>query len=97
LHIAKHALGVRHHGGEAAVKRAMLTGDEAGVTKIEQRIVLDHIGVESEPPYIAPARGPPLWEECGDAQMGDGVQIEPNWDMQAQATPDFEVDQRISW
>jgi hypothetical protein len=23
------------------------------------------------------ARGPPLWAECGDVQMGDGAQIEP--------------------
>jgi hypothetical protein len=29
--------------------------------------------------------------------MGDGAQIEPDWDMEAQATPDFEVYQRISW
>ena len=25
------------------------------------RKILDHIGVDSEPPHIAPARGPPLW------------------------------------
>lgn len=24
--------------------------------------ILDHIGVESEPPHISPARGPPLWD-----------------------------------
>ena len=59
--------------------------------------ILDHIGVDSEPPHIAPARGPPLWEEC-DAQMGDGAQIEPaDWDLATQPAPDFEVDQRISW
>ena len=23
--------------------------------------ILDHIGVDSEPPHISPARGPPLW------------------------------------
>jgi hypothetical protein len=61
------------------------------------RKILDHIGVDAEPPHIAPARGPPLWEEC-DAQMGDGAQIEPaDWDLAAQPAPDFEVDQRISW
>lgn len=60
--------------------------------------ILDHIGVDSEPPHIAPARGPPLWEECGEAQMGDGAQVEPtDWDLAAQPAPDFEVDQRISW
>ena len=61
----------------------------------------DHIGVDSEPPHISPARGPPLWKECGDAQMGKGVQIEPayatDWDGAAQLTLDFEVDQRIGW
>ena len=59
------------------------------------RRILDHIGVDSEPPHISPARGPPLWDEC-DAQMGDGAQIEPDWDLAAQPAPDYEVDQRIS-
>lgn len=65
------------------------------------RRILDHIGVDSEPPHISPARGPPLWDDCGDAQMGDGAHIEPDWatdwDGAAQPTPGFEVDQRISW
>ena len=64
------------------------------------RQILDHIGVESEPPHIAPARGPPLWEGC-DAQVDDGVQSEPDWatdwDGAVQPAPDFEVDQRINW
>jgi len=65
---------------------------------VQIRKILHHIGVDSEPPQISPARGPPLWEECGDAQMGDGAQIEPaDWDLVAQAAPGFEVDQRISW
>ena len=62
----------------------------------EVRKILNHIGVDSEPPSIAPARGPPLWQDC-DAQMGEGVQIEPDWDLAAQAAPDYEVDQRINW
>jgi hypothetical protein len=49
--------------------------------------IRDHIGVDSEPPHISTARGPPLWDDCSDAQMDD-------W---AQATPDFEVNLRISW
>ena len=61
------------------------------------RRILDHIGVDSEPPHISPARGPPLWDECGDAQSDDGAQIEPDWDLAAQPAPDYEVDQRISW
>jgi hypothetical protein len=62
------------------------------------RKILDHIGVDSEPPHISPARGPPLWNDDGDAQMDDGAQIDPaDWDLAPQARPDFEVDQHISW
>ena len=42
-------------------------------TQIEK--ILNHIGVDSEPPHIAPLRGPPLWEDGGDAQMDEGVHI----------------------
>jgi hypothetical protein len=59
--------------------------------------ILGHIGVDPEPPHIAPARGPPLWEDCGDAQIDHGAQIEPDWDLAAQPAPEYEVDQRISW
>jgi hypothetical protein len=55
------------------------------------RKILEHIGVDSQPPRIAPARGPPMWEDC-DAQTHDAVQIESDWgtgwDLAAQATPD---------
>lgn len=62
------------------------------------RHILDHIGADSEPPRISPARGPPLWDDCSDAQMDDGAQTEPaDWGLAAQPAPDFEVDQRISW
>ena len=64
---------------------------------VQIRRILDHIGVDSEPPRISPARGPPLWDECGDAQSDDGAQIEPDWDLAAQPAPVYEVDQRISW
>ena len=60
------------------------------------RQILEHIGADSEPPRIAPARGPPLWDDC-DAQKDDGVQAEPDWDMAAQPVPDYELDQRINW
>jgi hypothetical protein len=61
------------------------------------RKILDHIWVDSEPPHISPARGPPLWDDC-DAQTDEGVHIEPaDWDLTAQAAPDFQVDQRINW
>ena len=63
------------------------------------RQILDHIGADAEPPRITPARGPPLWDGCDDAQMGEGVddEIEPDWDEAAQPAPDFEADQRVSW
>jgi hypothetical protein len=38
-----------------------------------------------------------VWEDSGDAQMDDGVQIEPDRDLAEQPAPDFEVDQRVSW
>ena len=44
-----------------------------------------------------PARGPALWEDCGDAQMVDVAQIEPDWDLAAQPASDYEVDQRVNW
>jgi hypothetical protein len=55
--------------------------------------ILDHIGADSEPPHMAPARGPPMWDGC-DAQAGEGTQIGPDWDLAAQPAPDFDVDQR---
>jgi hypothetical protein len=61
------------------------------------RQILDHIGVDSEPSHITPARGPPLWDDCGDAQRDDGVHIKPDWDLAAQPALDYEVDQRINW
>ena len=55
----------------------------------------DHIGVESEPPRISPARGPPLWEDC-DAPVGEGVEVEPDWALAGQPAPDHEVDQHVN-
>jgi hypothetical protein len=50
----------------------------------------DHIGVQAEPPRASPARGPPLWADC-DAQVGEGVQGEPEWDLAAQPSPEYDV------
>jgi hypothetical protein len=63
---------------------------------VDIRQILEHIGVDAEPPRITPARGPPLWDGC-DAQIGEGVDVAPDWDEAAQPAPDFEVDQRVSW
>lgn len=65
------------------------------------RQILDHIGVDPEPPRISPARGPTLWHDCGDAQLSEGVVIEQDWvtdrDGAAQPAPNFEAGQRIGW
>ena len=58
--------------------------------------MLDHIGVQAEPPCISPARGPPLWEDC-DAQVGEDARVEPDWDPPEQPAPDYEIDQRVNW
>ena len=63
---------------------------------VQIRRILDHLGVDSQPPHIFPARGPPLWDDC-DAQMDDGVHIEPDWDLAAQHAPAYEADQRVNW
>ena len=47
------------------------------------RQILEHVGANSEPPRIAPARGPPLREDC-DAWAGEGSQIGQDWDLAAQ-------------
>ena len=64
---------------------------------VQIRRILEHIGVDSELPHMFPARGPPLWDDGGDAQMDEAVQVEPDWDLAAQPAPDFEADQRINW
>jgi hypothetical protein len=47
--------------------------DRFSITEgVQIRKILDHIGVDSEPPHISPARGAPLWDDC-DAQTDDGV------------------------
>ena len=60
-------------------------------------MILEHIGVDSEPPrHISPARGQQQWDDC-DAQMGEEMPIEPDLDLAAQAAPDHEIDQRVNW
>ncbi len=54
------------------------------------RKILDHLGESTQPPRIAPARGPPLWE----AAMASEYVKDPEWDVSAQPVPEFEFDQR---
>jgi hypothetical protein len=57
------------------------------------RKILDHLGESTQPPRIAPARGPPLWE----AAMASEYVKDPEWDVSAQPAPEFEFDQSIAW
>jgi len=55
--------------------------------------ILNHIGESTQPPRIAPARGPPLWEAAAAAEARN----DPQWDSSAQPAPEIEFDQRIAW
>ena len=58
--------------------------DRLSITEGAQiKRILKHIGVDSEPPHMSPAHGSPLWDDSGDAQMGEDVEIEPDWDLAA--------------
>jgi len=68
--------------------------------------ILDHIGVDTEAghcantratPCITLARGPPLWDDCGAQQAGQGVDAEPDWELANQSPPDCPDDQRTTW
>ena len=59
--------------------------------------MLDHTGVQAEPPRISPAREPPLCMDPGEAQVGVGAQVEAGCNLAWQPAPDDEVDQRINW
>jgi hypothetical protein len=54
------------------------------------RHILEHIGAETKPPRITPARGPTLWDD-GDTQAGEAAEPAPGWDESSQTVPDFEV------
>ena len=53
------------------------------------RRILTHIGEPTEPPPIAPARGPPAWDD-------EQVQL-PDWEAIVQPEPEYELDQRVQW
>jgi hypothetical protein len=58
--------------------------------------ILSHIGESATPPRIAPARGPPSWEEDdSEAIFLDEARF-PG-DPLAQPEPDYEFDQRMTW
>ena len=48
--------------------------DSLSITEGAQtKRILEHIGVDPEPPHMSPARGPPLWDDWGDAQRAVGA------------------------
>ena len=55
--------------------------------------ILDHIGESTQPPRIAPARGPPLWEMATAAEQAKNDQ---QWDQAAQPGPEVEFDQSVA-
>ncbi len=59
--------------------------------------ILEHIGVAPEAPRITPARGPPLWDDCGAQESGDGVDATAHRDRANQSAPDYPEDQRKDW
>ena len=52
--------------------------------------ILTHIGEPAEPPRIAPARGPPAWDDSL-------VEAAPDWDTLAQPQPEYAFDQQVQW
>ena len=58
------------------------------------RKILDHLGESAQPPRIAPARGPPLWEAAAALEHAGN---DSEWDVSAQPAPEFEFDQRNAW
>ncbi len=56
--------------------------------------ILNHFSESNQPPRIAPAREPPLWEAAAAAEPAGN---EPQWNSSAQPAPEIEFDQRIAW
>ena len=57
---------------------------------VQIRQILEHIGVDILAPRIAPARGPPLREDCvaqGADGAGQGARIAPEWANQPKLNP----------
>jgi hypothetical protein len=51
--------------------------------------ILAHLGEPTSPPEVAPARGPPLWDQAPEPLA--------NWDDAPAPVPEFVFDQRLSW
>jgi hypothetical protein len=54
------------------------------------RRILKHAGEPVEPPRISPARGPPAWDD-------PPVDLGPDWEALAQASPKYVFNQEVQW
>jgi len=45
------------------------------------------LGVDPAAARITPARGPPLWDDCGAQETGEGVEAEPDGNWQTNHRP----------
>ena len=62
--------------------------------------ILNHLGESAQPPKIAQARGPPLWEAASAAeQVAEvfGGVGQAQWDSPISPEPPINFDQRIGW
>jgi hypothetical protein len=75
-----------HCGGQLRIIAFITAGGEV-------KKILDHLGMDSRPPRITPARGPPLWDQQDVAETFDA---EAQTDLVPES-PEFQCDQRIDW
>ncbi len=50
--------------------------------------IVNHIGEPAEPPRIAPARGPPAWND-------PPIDLGPDWEALAQPSPEYVFNQQV--
>jgi Putative transposase len=101
---AKEMLGYQHSGFSLDAGVCIQAHDHAALQRRLRHCarppfameLIERIAALVPSPHIAPARGPPLWQDCV-AQGGDGTQIGPDWDLAAQPAPDYEVDRLVNW
>ena len=86
---AKEMMAYRHSGFSVDTDVGIEAHDRAALERMLRRIafvtegaqirkILDHIGADREPRHLSSARGPLRWDDFA-AQMGGGVEVEPDW------------------
>ena len=53
------------------------------------RAILESVNEPSQPPVIAAARGPPVWDEVAGNT--------PDWDQLAQPGEEYQFNQEVAW